>query len=166
LLYCYIAVLLHTAETVMNFFYETEKLFQKWNLKMAAKEIDGFNQKLRNLWQTGLDAHLDIDTHGGQAWVGLRVRLGVSPGPHDEVHQAEQSATRTQDSPRQFEAAKAIQKAVVTDSGIVSSENDADQEKSESESIEISYEKVEEAIVLEENEKVKIMMRKLKKLLF
>ena len=33
------------------------------------------------------DAHLNIETHAGQAWVGLHVRLGHAPGPlHHQPH--------------------------------------------------------------------------------
>ena len=39
-------------------------------------------------------AHLDVDTHAGQAWVGLRVQLGHAPGhlhcqPHRPLFQAQ-----------------------------------------------------------------------------
>ena len=49
---------------------------------MAGQEIDSFIQKFKNLWKCGLDAHLNIDTHAGQAWVGLRVGLGGSHSFH------------------------------------------------------------------------------------
>ena len=40
-----------------------------------------------DLWKSGIGAHLNIDTHAGEAWVGLRVRLGHAPGPpHHQVH--------------------------------------------------------------------------------
>ena len=66
---------------------------------MVGKEIDNFNLKFSNRWTNGFDAHLDIDTHAGQAWVDLCVGLGGSPDLHHEFHQAEQAATRTKDSP-------------------------------------------------------------------
>ena len=40
----------------------------------------------------GLSAHLDLDTHAGDAWVGLRVRLGQEPGLHH--HQIQPRKTR------------------------------------------------------------------------
>ena len=55
------------------------QLFQKNKSKMAAEEIDKFVRKFKDLWHSGLDAHLDIDAHAGEAWVGLRVRVGGSP---------------------------------------------------------------------------------------
>ena len=48
---------------------------------MDCSELGSFLQKFRSLWKSGLDAHLDVHTSAGQAWVGLRVRLGHAPGP-------------------------------------------------------------------------------------
>ena len=49
---------------------------------MAAPELNAFIWKFHQLWQAGLTAHLDVDTHAGNAWVGLRVQLGhYVPGP-------------------------------------------------------------------------------------
>ena len=48
---------------------------------MNSSELETFIVKFRHLWKAGLDAHLDIESHAGQAWVGLRVRLGPEPGP-------------------------------------------------------------------------------------
>ena len=48
---------------------------------MFANELDSFIRKFHQLWRAGQTAHLDIDTHAGQAWVGLRVQLGHVPGP-------------------------------------------------------------------------------------
>ena len=42
---------------------------------MAPSELDNFVLKFRQLWSDGYTAHLDIDTHAGKAWVGLRVQL-------------------------------------------------------------------------------------------
>ena len=30
---------------------------------------------------SGFDAHLELDSHGGQVWVSLRVRIGHAPKP-------------------------------------------------------------------------------------
>ena len=48
---------------------------------MFVTELDTFVRKFHQLWNDGLTAHLDLDTHAGYAWVGLRVRLGQVPGP-------------------------------------------------------------------------------------
>ena len=53
---------------------------------MFVNELDSFIQKFHQLWRAGQTAHLDVDTHAGQAWVGLRVQLGPVPGPaHQHV---------------------------------------------------------------------------------
>ena len=47
-------------------------------------ELDTFVHKFHQLWRAGHTAHLDLDTHAGEAWVGLRVQLGQAPGPAHE----------------------------------------------------------------------------------
>ena len=42
--------------------------------------IGKFYLQVHQLWAAGETAHLDLDTHAGKAWVGLRVNL-------DQVHQ-------------------------------------------------------------------------------
>ena len=56
---------------------------------MAVTELDSFIRKYNQLWQAGLTAHLNMDTHAGIACVGLRVQLGHDvPGPlHRQGHQ-------------------------------------------------------------------------------
>ena len=48
---------------------------------MALTELDTFVQKFKQLWKSGQDAHLDLESHNGKAWVGLRLQLGDEPGP-------------------------------------------------------------------------------------
>ena len=48
---------------------------------MSAAELDSFIFKFKYLWTAGYDAHLDINSHAGQAWLGLHVRLGHAHGP-------------------------------------------------------------------------------------
>ena len=43
---------------------------------MVDQQVNSFVQKFRDLWRDGQSAHLDIDCHAGEAWVGLRLRLG------------------------------------------------------------------------------------------
>ena len=53
-------------------------------------EINSFVQNFKNLWKAGFTAHLDLDTQGGQAWVGLRLHLGAAQVPfhqHDRKYQ-------------------------------------------------------------------------------
>ena len=50
-------------------------------------EIVTFVKKFCQLWNAGCTAHLDVDTHAGNAWVGLRVQLGHALGPlHRHPH--------------------------------------------------------------------------------
>ena len=43
-------------------------------------ELDSFFLQFKHLWRSGQDAHLDLECRAGQAWVGIRVRLGQEPG--------------------------------------------------------------------------------------
>ena len=43
---------------------------------MFDSELQSFLWKFHQLRKSGVTAHLDVDTHAGQAWVGLRVMLG------------------------------------------------------------------------------------------
>ena len=53
---------------------------------MLVTELDTFVHKFHQLWNAGYNAHLDLDTRAGVAWVGLRVQLGHVPGPlHHQV---------------------------------------------------------------------------------
>ena len=54
---------------------------------MTAAELDSFVTKFKNLWQAGLDAHLDAGSRAGQAWVSLRVGLGLHPARRDHHRQ-------------------------------------------------------------------------------
>ena len=58
--------------------------------------------KFKSLWYSGIDAHLDVDTHAGQAWVGLRVGLGHPPHPH--VQRKKESPSRHRRRARRAEA--------------------------------------------------------------
>ena len=46
---------------------------------MKNTELDSFIAKFKGLWKLGLDANLELNSHAGLAWVGLRVRLGHAP---------------------------------------------------------------------------------------
>ena len=46
---------------------------------MSRNKLENFVNKFNQLRQAGYSAHLDVDTHAGQAWIELRVLLG--PGP-------------------------------------------------------------------------------------
>ena len=62
---------------------------------MLITELDTFVRKFHQLWNDGLTAHLDLDTHAGNAWVGLRVQLGQVPGPpHQQAQPVPQQVHR------------------------------------------------------------------------
>ena len=62
-------------------------------------ELETFLVKFRKLWKSGEDAHLEVECHAGQAWVGLHVRLGHEPGPLQPQHHFPHTAKRTRDGP-------------------------------------------------------------------
>ena len=62
---------------------------------MFITELDTFVRKFHQLCNDGVTAHLDLDTHAGNAWVGLRVQLGQVPGPpHQQVQPSPQQVHR------------------------------------------------------------------------
>jgi hypothetical protein len=70
---------------------------------MSATDLDSFVKKFHQLLSEGLTALLDLDTHAGNAWVGLRVQLGQVPGHlyqqpvqpfHQQVHKKVESPCR------------------------------------------------------------------------
>jgi hypothetical protein len=70
-------------------------------LKMLITELETCVQKFHQLWSAGHIAHLDMETHTGIAWVGLRVQLGHAPGIlHQQPHpQPFQIVYKKKDSP-------------------------------------------------------------------
>ena len=60
-------------------------------------ELESFISKFHQLWRAGESAKLDLETHAGHAWVGLRVQLGQA-SPHS-VNFPSQQKTRTRNSP-------------------------------------------------------------------
>ena len=74
-------------------------------------DIDLFIRNFKELWKSGRSAHLNLDAHAGEAWIGLRVRLGHT-GQRHHHHQHE---GKTRDSPsrqrRRLRRAAAREKA-------------------------------------------------------
>ena len=69
---------------------------------MFFRELDSFVKKFHQLWSAGHSAHLDLESHAGRAWVGLRVQLGHAPAghPHHPLHPLQpQTPYRKPDSP-------------------------------------------------------------------
>jgi hypothetical protein len=102
---------------------------------MFVTELETFVQKFHQLWSTGKSAHIDLDTHAGRAWVGLRVQLGHVPGPlhhqlrhppYPKVHKKKDSPSRQRRRARRAAAQKVNAEEVVdkeTDEEKVPSEN-------------------------------------------
>ena len=68
---------------------------------MFVSELDTFVEKFKTLWKKGYEAHLDIDAKAGQAWVGLRVRLGHDPGPPHHPYPPFQARSKNNSPSRQ-----------------------------------------------------------------
>ena len=65
-------------------------------------ELESFIRKFKLLWQSGLEAHLDLNTHAGKARVGLCVSLGAYPvvkKTDDEEHRGQHDIQRRKLSP-------------------------------------------------------------------
>ena len=52
---------------------------------MSTMELESFFQKFNLLWKNGHDAHLNVHSYAGNAWVGISLNLGSFPGP-SRVH--------------------------------------------------------------------------------
>ena len=67
---------------------------------MFFPELDSFFHKFYYLWIAGHSAHLNLETHAGNAWVGLRVQLGHAHGHrHQQHHPQFPQSNKKQKSP-------------------------------------------------------------------
>ena len=48
---------------------------------MPVSELENFVKKFEQLWKSGHNVHLDIDSQAGNASVSLHLNLGRYPGP-------------------------------------------------------------------------------------
>ena len=78
---------------------------------MFSEELDSFLMKFHQLRKAGRTAHLDIDTHAGQAWVGLRVMLG-SDKNQQQFQSSSSSRHRSPSYYRRQERRKAAKQSV------------------------------------------------------
>ena len=122
---------------------------------MDGSELQSFIQKFQQLWQTGLSAHLDLDTHAGQAWVGLRVRLGQAPGhPHQEHFPTHQRSRNTPARQRRRARRYAARQEVQAEQAVNVVINLREAENSEAEEADAEEAETEEAEA-EEAEEIK-----------
>jgi hypothetical protein len=90
-------------------------------------ELDTFIKKFKDLWKSGIGAHLDIDTHAGEAWVGLRVRLGHAPGPpHYQVQVQERARNGPSRQRRRERRAQERKQVEAEEASKAVSENETD----------------------------------------
>ena len=82
---------------------------------MHENELQSFIFKFNQLWKAGITAHLDLDTHAGQAWVGLRVQLGQvhEPPPFKSHRQHRSPAYHRRQNRRQAARAAEVTPKVV-----------------------------------------------------
>lgn len=79
---------------------------------MFVTELDTFVLKFKQLWNSGQTAHINLDTHAGNAWVSLHLQLGFAPGPLlPQPHQAKKIANQSRQRRRERRAAAARQAA-------------------------------------------------------
>ena len=83
--------------------------------------------KFKHLWRAGCDAHLDINTHAGQAWVGLHVRLGHAQKHHHQnlytnVNKARNGFSRQRRRERRAAQRKQAEEATTNESTEVTEE--------------------------------------------
>ena len=130
---------------------------------MFVTELDSFVHKFHQLWNAGYNAHLDLDTHAGHAWVGLRVQLGQVPGPlHHQVPPFSNIQKKTESSSRQRRHARraAERKAAAlepSEAAKASSpkENIDEQQRSDDiKTIDKTEEETSKEIIVQENDRI------------
>ena len=63
-------------------------------------KLHSFINTFHQLWKAGETAHLDLNTHAGQAWIGIRTPLGYYSQTHPHNHNVPQTHhTHTQNPP-------------------------------------------------------------------
>ena len=100
---------------------------------MDDSELDKFILKFKLLWGSGHNAHLDLERHAGQAWVGIRVQLGQDPelqtpktcknSPSRQRRRARRAAAKCAKDDHQAEEALADQQLDVTEAENASTKN-------------------------------------------
>ena len=82
-------------------------------------ELESFFTKFRSLLNSGYDAHLEVNSHAGQAWVSLRVRQGHAPGPvQPPNHFAHHNKTRNGPSRQQRRERRAEQRRLAAEEAV------------------------------------------------
>ena len=124
---------------------------------MYVTELQSFIFKFHQLWEAGVTAHLDLDTHAGQAWVGLRAQLGLVPGPQfqHQLHQNVQAnCHRSPAYHRRQERRKATKVAVAEATVVASTAEQAVMTRDETAEIAVAHEAVIDVAEKAKNEDV------------
>ena len=92
---------------------------------MLVTELETFVQKFHQLWKAGLSAHLDLESHAGNAWVGLRLRLGQDvPGPHLQVFHPSSKKSDSPSRQRRRARREAVRKSSAAEASNKENEKD------------------------------------------
>ena len=89
---------------------------------MHAAELDSFIFKFKHLWRAGCDAHLDINTHAGQAWVGLHAQRPHHQNLYTNVNKARNGFSRQRRRERRAAQRKQAEEATTNESTEVTEE--------------------------------------------
>ena len=85
-------------------------------------EIDAFLFKFHQLWNAGLDAHLDLHTNAGKAWIGIKLDLGEQHQPFTSFRKNVASPSRVRRRNRR--AAERLARETLNISSSISKPND------------------------------------------
>merc|ERR1712120_14999 len=89
----------HTSTDISNRIYFHKSLYTTINETTMIK-LHSFINTFHQLWKAGETAHLDLNTHAGQAWIGIRTPLGYYGQTHQHNHNIPQTHhTHTQHPP-------------------------------------------------------------------
>ena len=81
---------------------------------MFHTQLNSFVVKFHQLWQAGYNAHLNVDSHAGHAWCGLRVDLGAAPAAPRHQQQVRPGPRRHAPSYRRRLEARAAARAAAS----------------------------------------------------
>ena len=108
-------------------------------------ELNSFVVKFKQLWKSGLNAHLDLDTSAGKAWVGLRLDLGdgLAAPRHQGAH--EQKGKDSPSKERRRERRTLLRKTGTTENHVKTEYSD--EQKTTEEVDELTNDKVKELTI-------------------
>ena len=87
-------------------------------------DIDNLVKNFKQLWKSGRSAHLDLESHAGETWMGLRVRLGHVDQHHHELQPQRQTRNGPSRQRRRMRRAAARENAAAAEK-VASNESEA-----------------------------------------